>query len=131
MYWDPGPGPISSETYDGYRPTGALATSTSYQRLPTETSLFICRSAVSPEAQTIRGNLSSPDQAHTVRIEFPIDFQYPYLTSPHRPLSKMPGESYLVIGGCGFLGRHIVEQLLARGESQVAVFDIVQRHFDK
>jgi sterol-4alpha-carboxylate 3-dehydrogenase (decarboxylating) len=40
-------------------------------------------------------------------------------------------DSYLVIGGCGFLGRHIVEQLLARGESEVAVFDIVQRHFDR
>lgn len=39
-------------------------------------------------------------------------------------------ESYLVIGGCGFLGRHIVEALLARGEPAVAVFDIVQRHFD-
>ncbi|WWC86957.1 uncharacterized protein L201_001838 [Kwoniella dendrophila CBS 6074] len=42
----------------------------------------------------------------------------------------MSSESYLVIGGCGFLGRHIVEQLLERGESQVSVFDIVQRHFD-
>jgi len=39
-------------------------------------------------------------------------------------------ESYLVIGGCGFLGRCIVEQLLARGETEVSVFDIVQRHFD-
>lgn len=39
-------------------------------------------------------------------------------------------QSYLVIGGCGFLGRHIVEALLARGELQVAVFDLVQRHFD-
>ncbi|WRT64820.1 uncharacterized protein IL334_001756 [Kwoniella shivajii] len=42
----------------------------------------------------------------------------------------MSSESYLVVGGCGFLGRHIVEQLLERGESQVSVFDIVQRHFD-
>ncbi|KAG8776423.1 erg26, C-3 sterol dehydrogenase [Serendipita sp. 411] len=40
-------------------------------------------------------------------------------------------ESYLVIGGCGFLGRHIVEALLNRGEQAVAVFDLVQRHFDK
>ena len=45
-------------------------------------------------------------------------------------INNMP-DSYLVIGGCGFLGRHIVEQLLARGESEVAVFDIVQRHFDR
>ena len=41
-----------------------------------------------------------------------------------------PKDSYLVIGGCGFLGRHIVEQLLARGEQAVAVFDLVQRHHD-
>ena len=38
-------------------------------------------------------------------------------------------EVYLVIGGSGFLGRHIVEQLLERGDP-VAVFDIVQRHDD-
>ncbi|ORX38841.1 C-3 sterol dehydrogenase [Kockovaella imperatae] len=43
----------------------------------------------------------------------------------------MPGEeSYLIIGGCGFLGRWIVDQLVERGETKVAVFDIVQRHFD-
>lgn len=48
-------------------------------------------------------------------------------------MSNQPatGESYLVIGGCGFLGRHIVEALVARGEKQVAVFDLVQRHFDE
>lgn len=42
----------------------------------------------------------------------------------------MSRQSYLVIGGCGFVGRHIVEALLARGEQAVAVFDLVQRHFD-
>ncbi|KAL7408899.1 3-beta hydroxysteroid dehydrogenase/isomerase family-domain-containing protein [Mrakia frigida] len=46
-------------------------------------------------------------------------------------MAPVPGtESYLVIGGCGFVGRHIIEALLARGETQVGVFDIVQRHFD-
>ncbi|KAF8307532.1 C-3 sterol dehydrogenase [Clavulina sp. PMI_390] len=38
-------------------------------------------------------------------------------------------ESYLVVGGSGFLGRHIVEALVARGDT-VSVFDIVQKHFD-
>ncbi|KAG7539627.1 hypothetical protein FFLO_03426 [Filobasidium floriforme] len=40
-------------------------------------------------------------------------------------------ESFLVVGGCGFLGRRIVEQLVERGEKAVAVFDLVQRHFDE
>ena len=31
--------------------------------------------------------------------------------------------------GCGFLGRHIVQQLVDRGDD-VSVFDIVQRYFD-
>ncbi|PFH53961.1 hypothetical protein AMATHDRAFT_78713 [Amanita thiersii Skay4041] len=40
-----------------------------------------------------------------------------------------PTSSYLVIGGSGFVGRHIVQQLLDRGDL-VSVFDIVQRHHD-
>ncbi|EJC98847.1 C-3 sterol dehydrogenase [Fomitiporia mediterranea MF3/22] len=38
-------------------------------------------------------------------------------------------ENYIVIGGSGFLGRHIVEALLNRGDT-VSVLDIVQRHHD-
>jgi sterol-4alpha-carboxylate 3-dehydrogenase (decarboxylating) len=36
---------------------------------------------------------------------------------------------YIVMGGSGFLGRHIVQGLLDRGDS-VSVFDIVQRYHD-
>ncbi|TFL02423.1 C-3 sterol dehydrogenase [Pterulicium gracile] len=38
-------------------------------------------------------------------------------------------DNYLVIGGSGFVGRHIVQQLLARGDT-VSVLDIVQRYHD-
>lgn len=36
---------------------------------------------------------------------------------------------YLVAGGSGFLGRHIVEALRARGD-RVSAFDLVQRYDD-
>ena len=38
-------------------------------------------------------------------------------------------DSYLVVGGSGLLGRHIVVQLRDRGDS-VAVLDLVQRYDD-
>lgn len=43
--------------------------------------------------------------------------------------SSRTRDIYLVIGGSGFVGRHIVDALLARGDS-VSVFDIVQRYHD-
>lgn len=44
-------------------------------------------------------------------------------------MSTQPKDVYLVIGGSGFVGRHIVEHLVARGDV-VSVFDVVQRHHD-
>ncbi|EIN10049.1 hypothetical protein PUNSTDRAFT_143387 [Punctularia strigosozonata HHB-11173 SS5] len=38
-------------------------------------------------------------------------------------------DTYIVIGGSGMVGRHIVEALLARGDV-VFCFDVVQRHYD-
>ena len=42
----------------------------------------------------------------------------------------MSTDSYLVIGGCGFLGSHIVDLLLERGERSVSVFDLIIRDAD-
>lgn len=39
-------------------------------------------------------------------------------------LSSKPATSVLVIGGCGFLGHHIVSQLLAPSTSSVSVLDL-------
>lgn len=44
-------------------------------------------------------------------------------------MSSNSRDTYLVIGGSGFLGRHIVNGLLARGDT-VSVFDLVQRYHD-
>ena len=44
-------------------------------------------------------------------------------------MSSRTKDVYLVIGGSGFLGRHVVEALLARGDT-VSVLDIVQRYHD-
>ncbi|KAK0187974.1 C-3 sterol dehydrogenase [Armillaria mellea] len=44
-------------------------------------------------------------------------------------MSAPSKDVYLVIGGSGFLGRHIVNQLLERGDN-VSVFDIVERYHD-
>lgn len=41
----------------------------------------------------------------------------------------MDRENYIVIGGSGFLGRHIVEALIKRGDT-VSILDVVQRYHD-
>jgi nucleoside-diphosphate-sugar epimerase len=46
----------------------------------------------------------------------------------HRPqqvATTKTGKTYLVTGGHGMLGSHVVEALLARGEDHVRIFDIV------
>lgn len=40
-------------------------------------------------------------------------------------------ESYLVIGGGGLLGGHILDKLLERGETSVAAFDLNTAETDK
>lgn len=44
-------------------------------------------------------------------------------------MSSPTKDVYLVIGGSGFVGRHIVNALLARGDT-VSIFDVVQRYHD-
>ena len=39
-------------------------------------------------------------------------------------------ESYLVIGGSGLLGGHIIDRLVERGEESVASFDIAAGEFN-
>jgi hypothetical protein len=42
----------------------------------------------------------------------------------------MKTDSYLVIGGCGLLGGHIIDLLLKRGEEDVVAFDLIQSELD-
>jgi hypothetical protein len=42
----------------------------------------------------------------------------------------MKTDSYLVIGGCGLLGGHIIDLLIKRGEEDVVAFDLVPSQLD-
>jgi nucleoside-diphosphate-sugar epimerase len=51
---------------------------------------------------------------------------------PGRVPTARTGKVYLVVGGHGFLGSHLVEALLARGEDRVHIFDAApSRLFDE
>jgi nucleoside-diphosphate-sugar epimerase len=45
-------------------------------------------------------------------------------TVPRKVLTKKTGKSYLVTGGHGMLGSHLVEALLAREEEDITIFDV-------
>jgi nucleoside-diphosphate-sugar epimerase len=42
---------------------------------------------------------------------------------PSRVATEKTGKRYLIVGGHGLLGSHLVEGLLARGENQICIFD--------
>eukprot|EP01105_Mastigella_eilhardi_P021643 TRINITY_DN5265_c0_g1_i1.p1 TRINITY_DN5265_c0_g1~~TRINITY_DN5265_c0_g1_i1.p1 ORF type:complete len:421 (+),score=103.87 TRINITY_DN5265_c0_g1_i1:172-1434(+) len=45
---------------------------------------------------------------------------------PCKVLTKATGERYLVTGGSGFIGSHLVEALLARGDHNITIYDICE-----
>jgi sterol-4alpha-carboxylate 3-dehydrogenase (decarboxylating) len=48
----------------------------------------------------------------------------PRRNRPEKIPTQAKGKSYLVVGGHGLLGSHIVEALLARGETKIRIFDL-------
>eukprot|EP00732_Lithocolla_globosa_P001892 Lithocolla_globosa_v1_NODE_1080_length_2888_cov_52.579245.p2 type:complete len:431 gc:universal NODE_1080_length_2888_cov_52.579245:1466-174(-) len=58
-----------------------------------------------------------------------VSVKTPYFSRwiPKRIGTEKTGLTYLVTGGGGFVGGHMVEALLARGETQIVVFDLYPR----
>jgi sterol-4alpha-carboxylate 3-dehydrogenase (decarboxylating) len=48
-----------------------------------------------------------------------------YRNSPRKAPTQCTGKTYLIIGGHGFLGSHVIEALLRRGETRIRVLDRV------
>lgn len=47
-------------------------------------------------------------------------------TLPKKVVTSKTGHHYIIIGGNGFLGSHLVEALLARGEKDIVIFDVAE-----
>lgn len=85
-----------------------------------------CRSKLTGVAWAVgHGN---PSRAHDRQFRKSILVRWKVVPLTLSPMSQAK-DIYFVIGGSGFVGRHIVQQLLKRGDN-VSVFDIVQRYHD-
>src|SRR5262245_22666342 len=85
-----------------------------------------CRAVIAAPSRTARfrrsrdGTTVAPIGAAIVRMTP----QHLLRNVPRKVPTAKTGKRYLVVGGHGFLGSHIVEALLARGEDRIRVLDI-------
>lgn len=94
--------------------------------------LILCTDIIRDSSQSRVSRLGERRGAAHIRQVIRPSFRFciqPYILLPSSIMAGTQKDVYLVIGGSGFLGRHIVQQLLARGDN-VSVFDIVQRYDD-
>ncbi len=63
---------------------------------------------------------------HIVAPFPPLKFAITSALTLHSQQTQRTGSRYLVVGGHGMVGSHLVEALLARGETRVTIFDEVE-----
>src|SRR5262245_32282448 len=91
---------------------------------PTARTPSPCRPDASPGPGPVPPLRSGPRRAPIVDMNDTDDAGVAVRTRPTKIGTARTGKSYLVIGGHGFLGSHVVEALLARGEDRVRVLDL-------